>query len=74
MGWFPQKTSNNELGEYLPDAETQPDEESEPIKARGQKEAEKKFEEIAQEYGGTDAKAYPTDKKGYYDCRFKPWG
>lgn len=41
MGWFtPKKTSDNELGDYLPDDEAQRQEGSEPIQATGQKEAD----------------------------------
>ncbi len=75
MGWFtPKKTSNNELGDYLPDDEAQLQEGSEPIQATGQKEADELCEEVAAEYGGTDAKAHRTDRKNEYDCRFKFWG
>lgn len=62
----------NELGKYLPDPEAQLEEESERLKAKNQLEADKKCLDIAQEYGGTDAKAKPIGKK-LFDCRFKVW-
>jgi hypothetical protein len=76
MGWFgsKQKPSDNELGDYLPDGEAQLQDGYEPIQASGQKKADKVCEEVANEYGGTDAKAHPTDRKNEYDCRFKFWG
>lgn len=75
MGWFtPKKTSDNELGDYLPDDEAQLQEGSEPIQAKNPQEAEKKCEEIAAEYNAVESKAHPTDRKDDYDCRFKFWG
>lgn len=41
MGWF-YKKSDNELGEYLPDREAQPDEQSEPIQAYHQNDADQR--------------------------------
>jgi hypothetical protein len=74
MSWFFSKPGDNELGEYLPDSEDELQEGSEPIQASEQKEADKKCQEIAEEYGGTDAKAKPGKNDGEYDCRFKFWG
>ncbi len=60
----------NLLGEYLPDTDAQPKQESKRIQANNQREANKKCEEIAQQYGGTDANAKPIGEK-LFDCKFK---
>ncbi|WP_017654701.1 hypothetical protein [Fortiea contorta] len=64
--------SANEFGAVLPDGEAQLHQESERIEAHNQKQADKKCEEIAEAYGGTnpDAKAVG---KSEFDCRFKIW-
>lgn len=73
MVWFKKKASDNELGEYLPNSEAQPYEQSEPIRAHSQKKAEEKCSELAAEYGGTSPEVEKTSK-GEYDCKFKLWG
>jgi len=75
MGWFsPKKSSNNELGEYLPVDDAQPYQQSEEIAAVSEPEAKKKCDETAAEYGGTDPEVTPTDRDGRWDCKFKLWG
>ena len=75
MSWSPKKkTSNKEFGEYLPDDEAQLNEGSEPIYTRNDKQAQEKYQEVAAEYGGVEAKVEPTDRKNEYDCQFKFWG
>ncbi|AFZ61352.1 hypothetical protein H6G54_02775 [Anabaena cylindrica FACHB-243] len=73
MGLFSKPKTDNELGEYLPDSDAQPCTESEEIGARNRSQAQKKCEETAEEYGGTDAQASPTDRPGRWDCNFKVW-
>lgn len=53
MGWF-QTRSDNELGEYLPESEAQPDEKSKPIQAYNQNDTDRKCDTIAEAYGGTN--------------------
>jgi hypothetical protein len=75
MGWFFNKPSDNELGEYLPEDDAQLYEQVEPIQAENEPEAQQICKELASEYGGTDARAEQvsgSDKD--YDCKFKLWG
>jgi hypothetical protein len=75
MGWFSKKkTSDNELGEYLPDEDAQPYEESEEIAASSEPEAQEKCRETAAEYGGTNPQVKPTERKGRWNCNFTLWG
>ncbi len=75
MIWFSKKkTSDNELGEYLPDEEAQLQEGSEPIQAKSRNEAEKKCKEVASQYDAVESEAKPTKRNNEYDCRFKFWG
>lgn len=75
MLWSPKnKISDNELGEYLPNDEAQPYEESERIKAKNESEAREKCEEVASEYGGIDPKVEETNVDNIWDCKFKLWG
>lgn len=75
MGWFsPKKPSNNELGEHLPDEDAQLQEGSEPIQARGQKDADRKCKEVAAQYDAVEFNAERTERKNEYDCKFKFWG
>jgi len=75
MLWNPKnRVSNNELGEYLPDDQAQPYEESETIQAKSRDEAEEKCEETAVDYGGIDPKVDEVDSgNGFWDCKFKLW-
>ncbi|AFZ27265.1 hypothetical protein Cylst_5231 [Cylindrospermum stagnale PCC 7417] len=73
MGWFSKLRTDNELGEHLPDSDAQPCTESEEIGARNKSQAQKKCQETAEEYGGTDAKVSSTDRPGRWDCNFKVW-
>ncbi len=51
MIWFSKKkTTDNELGEYLPAEDAQLQEGSEPIQAKSRDEAEKKCKEVASQY------------------------
>ncbi|MFK0732121.1 MAG: hypothetical protein ACFKPT_09285 [Gloeotrichia echinulata GP01] len=75
MVWFFGNPSNNELGEYLPEDEAQPYEQSEPIQALSQSEAQETCKEIASEYGGTEPYAEPVKGSNKdYNCKFKLWG
>ncbi len=57
MIWFSKKkTSDNELGEYLPDEEAQLQEGSEPIQAKSRDEAQKKGKEVASQYDSVNQK------------------
>jgi len=71
MNWW-RGDSKNELGVSLPDEAAQLETETEPLQARNQRDADRKCEEIAEEYGGTDPRAVPTGKQSF-DCRFKVW-
>lgn len=75
MGWFFSKPSDNELGEYLPDEEAQPYEQTEPIQAESRPEAEEICKDTAAKYGGTEpsVEKLPGSEKDY-DCKFKLWG
>lgn len=64
--------TQNEFGAFLPDEKAQPCEETERIQANNQKEADKKCEKIAEEYGGTCPDAKPVGKR-QFDCQFKVW-
>jgi hypothetical protein len=69
------KPSDNELGEYLPDSEAQPFEQSEPIMAVSEPLAKKKCEELAAEYGGLEPQVEKSDAgKNAWDCKFTLWG
>jgi len=56
MNWW-RGGSKNELGVSLPDEAAQLETETEPLQARNQRDADRKCEEIAEEYGGTDPRA-----------------
>lgn len=75
MDWFRsrQKSSSNELGDYLPDGGEQQYEQSERIQAPTRKIAEKECDAIATTYGGTEPNVERVDK-GLFDCKFKLWG
>ncbi|HLO85991.1 MAG TPA: hypothetical protein VK203_13425 [Nostocaceae cyanobacterium] len=75
FSWFRSGGSTgNKLGEYLPDDEAQPYEQSEEIGAKSEPEARRKCKEVANEYGGTDADVEPTGREGRWNCKFKLWG
>lgn len=76
MSWFrsKKKSSDNELGDYLPEDDAQQYEQSEPIQAYNKEDAEEKCDELAASYGGTEPEVEHTGRKGEYDCKFKLWG
>jgi hypothetical protein len=71
MVWS-KKPSNNELGEYLPDADAEQYIQTEPLEAEDEVSAEEMCDEIAAEYGGVDPKVKQTGEK-QYDCKFTMW-
>lgn len=74
MGWFFSKSSDNELGEYLPDDEATLQEGSEIIEAKGDKAAEKECKEVASQYNAVSSEVEPTDQQDTWNCKFKFWG
>ncbi len=71
MVWF-KKTSDNKLGEYLPDADAEQYLQIESLEAEDEKAAEEECDEIAAEYGGLNPEVEQTGEK-QYDCKFTLW-
>jgi len=66
------KPSENELGEYLPDADAYPYQQSETVVAPNDNLAKIKCNEIAAEYGGVNPQVEEI-QPNLYDCNFTLW-
>lgn len=63
---------SNEFGDYLPEDDSDLEEEGELIQAKSYPQAKKKCEQVAKEYGGINPKVEKLDQ-GWFDCQFQVW-